>query len=328
MDKPARVVFMSASDFGIPAFKALLAHPQYEVAGLVTQPDRPAGRGRKMSAPPIKRVALSADVPVLQPQRLRDPEAIERVKELKADVIVVAAYGQWIPPEVYDAPPYRTLNIHPSLLPRHRGAAPAMSAILAGDQETGVTIILVGEEMDAGDILEQVRLPIAPEDTTGTLMDKLAELGAQTIVDVLPRWLNGEIQPTPQDHTQATWFRRVRKSQGLIDWTKPAEQIWREVRAYNPWPSAYTFYRGRRLVIHQAWPLTKWDGDAEPGEIQRLGNRIAVATGEGALLLDVVQLAGKRPVTAEDFARGQRALEGTKLGRDTSPAPQGSGHSL
>ncbi len=319
---------MSASDFGIPAFKALLAHPQYEVAGLVTQPDRPAGRGRKMSAPPIKRVALSADVPVLQPQRLRDPEAVERVKDLKADVIVVAAYGQWIPPEVYDAPPYRTLNIHPSLLPRHRGAAPAMSAILAGDQETGVTIILVGEEMDAGDILEQVRLPIAPEDTTGTLMDKLAELGAQIIVDVLPRWLNGEIQPTPQDHTQATWFRRVRKSQGLIDWTKPAEQIWREVRAYNPWPSAYTFYRGRRLVIHQAWPLTKWDGDAEPGEIQRLGNRIAVATGEGALLLDVVQLAGKRPVTAEDFARGQRALEGTKLGRDTSPAPQGSGHSL
>lgn len=304
---------MSGADFGIPAFEALLAAPQYRVAGLVTQPDRPAGRGRKVSAPAIKNVALSADVPVLQPPRLRNPEAIAQVRALDADVIVVAAYGQWIPPEIYDAPPHKTLNIHPSLLPRHRGAAPAMSAILSGDEVTGVTIILMTAEMDAGDILGQVRLPIDPEDTTGTLMDKLAALGAETLLDVLPQWLDGDIQPIPQDHGKATWLSRVEKAQGRIDWTKPAEQIWREVRAYNPWPSAYTFYQGQRLVVHAAWPLPKWDGDAEPGEVVLLGQHVAVATGKGALLLQSVQLAGKRPVTGEEFARGQRALEGVKL---------------
>jgi len=314
LDSTTRVVFMSASDFGIPAFEALLAAPQYDVVGLVTQPDRPAGRGRKVSAPPLKQVALSADVPVLQPQRLRDPEAIAQVNALDADVIVVAAYGQWIPPEIYDAPPHKTLNIHPSLLPRHRGAAPAMSAILSGDEVTGVTIILMTAEMDAGDILGQVRLPIDPEDTTSTLMDKLAALGAAAILDVLPQWLNGDIQPVPQDHDKATWLSRVDKVDGRIDWTKTAEQIWREVRAYSPWPSAYTFYQGKRLVVHAALPLTRWDGDAEPGEMLLLHRSVAVATGKGALLLQSVQLAGKRAITGEEFARGRRDLEGTMLG--------------
>lgn len=314
MEKPTRVVFMVASDFGIPAFEALVAHPEYDVAGLVTQPDRPAGRGRRVSASPIKEMAVSCGVPVLQPRRLRDPEAIAEVAALGADVIVVAAYGQWIPPQVFDAPPYKTLNIHPSLLPRHRGAAPAMSAILSGDEESGITIIRMTEEMDAGDILTQVRLAITPEDTTGTLMAKLARLGAQALVSTLPRWLQGEIEPTPQDHSQATWFPRVRKAQGQINWTKSAEQIWREVRAYNPWPSAYTFYQGQRLVIHRARPLSAWAGSAEPGQVMLLGERLAVACGDGALLLDAVQLAGKRPLTGEEFARGQRNIAGAVLG--------------
>ena len=305
---------MGASDFGIPAFEALVAHPEYDVVGLVTQPDRPAGRGRKVSASPIKEMAVSSGVPVLQPRRLRDPEAIAEVTALDADVLAVAAYGQWIPPQVFDAPPHKTLNIHPSLLPRHRGAAPAMSAILSGDEESGITVIQVTEAMDAGDILAQVRLAITPEDTTGTLMAKLARLGAQTLVSTLPRWLNGEIQPMPQDHSQATWFPRVQKAQGQINWAKPAEQIWREVRAYNPWPSAYTFHQGQRLVIHQARPLIAWAGSAEPGQVMLLGRHLAVATGNGALLPQVVQSAGKRAMTAEEFVRGQRNIAGEMLG--------------
>jgi len=309
-----RTVFMTSSDFGIPAFERLLAQPWCEMAALITQPDRPAGRGQKLSPPAVKELALSRAVPVLQPSRLRTPEAIQQVRELAPELIVVAAYGQWIPREIFDMPPHRSLNIHPSLLPRHRGAAPAMSAILAGDQETGVTILVVAEEMDAGDILAQSRIAIAPEDTTGTLMRKLAALGAELIADIAPLWLRGEIRSAPQNHNEATWFNRITKEQGRIDWTLPAEQIWRQVRAYNPWPSAYTAYRGKRLVIHAAEPAGDLGAPFTPGQIVMLPQGPAIATGKGALLLRQVQLEGKRSVPIAEFMAGQREFIGSQLG--------------
>ncbi|MDH7488695.1 MAG: methionyl-tRNA formyltransferase [Anaerolineae bacterium] len=310
-----RVVFMGSGDFGIPALQALHQQSWGELVALVTQPDKPAGRGMKLRPAPIKEAAMALGIPVLQPVRLRTAESIEAIRALAPDVIVVAAYGQWIPPEVFAAPPFRSLNIHPSLLPRHRGAAPVMSAILAGDRETGVTIILVAEEMDAGDILSQVSLPILPDDTTGSLMRKLADLGAALIVETLPRWLAGQIQPVPQDHSKATWFRQVSKEAGLIDWTEPAEVIWRKVRAFNPWPSAYTFLNGRRLIVHRAMPMPGGRPQPPaPGEVAIYPQGPAVGTGTTPLLLLEVQLEGKKRISGKEFLAGQRGLAGMRLG--------------
>lgn len=313
--KRYRIVFMGSGEFGIPSLQALRQQPWCEIAALVTQPDRPAGRGMKLKPAPIKETALALGIPVLQPARLRAAQSIEAIHALAPDVIVVAAYGQWIPPEVFAFPPFQSLNIHPSLLPRHRGAAPAMSAILAGDTETGVTIILVAEEMDAGDILRQATLPILPDDTTGSLMQKLADLGAALIVETLPKWLAGEIRPVPQDHSKATWFRQVGKEAGLIDWTEPAQLIWRKIRAFNPWPSAYTFLNGRRLIVHRAVPLSgARPQHPAPGEVAIYPEGPAVGTGTVPLLLLEVQLEGKKRITGKEFLAGQRALAGARLG--------------
>ncbi len=310
-----RIVFTGSGDFGIPALRALHQQPWCELVALVTQPDKPSGRGQKVKPTPIKEAAMALGIPVLQPVRLRATESIEAIRALAPDVIIVAAYGQWIPPEVFAAPPFQSLNIHPSLLPRHRGAAPAMSAILAGDSETGVTIIAMAEEMDAGDILGQASLPIMPDDTTGSLMQKLAELGAALIVKTLPAWLAGEIRPVPQDHSKATWFKQVSKEAGLIDWTEPADVIWRKVRAFNPWPSAYTFLNGRRLIVHRAMPVSGENVQPlTPGEAAVTPEGPVVGTGTTPLLLLEVQLEGKKRITGKEFLAGQRALAGARLG--------------
>ncbi len=314
MDK-YRIAFMGSGDFGIPALRALHRQPWVELVALITQPDKPSGRGQRVKATPIKEEAIALGVPVLQPTTLRSPDAVAEIQALRPHVIVVAAYGQWIPPEVFAFPPFQSLNIHPSLLPRHRGAAPAMSAILAGDAETGVTVILVSEEMDAGDILSQATIPISPEDTTGSLMRKLAEVGASLIVQTLPQWLAGQIQPTPQDHSRATWFKRVDKEAGLIQWTEPAEAIWRKIRAFNPWPSAYTFLGGKRLIIHRATPMPPDVArPIAPGEVFLHREGPAVGTGTVPLLLLEVQPEGKRRMTGKEFLAGQRALQGARLG--------------
>lgn len=310
-----RIVFMGSGDFGIPALRALHQQPWCELAALVTQPDKPSGRGQKVKPTPIKEAAMALGIPVLQPVRLRAAESIESIRALAPDVIVVAAYGQWIPPEIFASPPFQTLNIHPSLLPRHRGAAPAMSAILAGDSETGVTIIAMTEEMDAGDIVGQASLPIMPDDTTGSLMQKLAELGAALIVKTLPAWLASQIQPVPQDHSRATWFKQVSKEAGLIDWTEPADVIWRKVRAFNPWPSAYTFLNARRLIVHRAIPVS---GETlrplAPGEAAVTPEGPVIGTGTTPLLLLEVQLEGKKRITGKEFLAGQRTFAGARLG--------------
>jgi len=308
-----RLVFMGTPDFAVPVLKALIG--RYEIVGVVTQPDRRVGRGRRVEAPPTKVVALAHDLPVLQPPRLRHPEVVAELETLAPEVIVVAAYGQILPPEVLAIPPKGCLNVHASLLPRYRGAAPIAAAILAGEEETGVTIMLMDEGMDTGPILAQAICPISPQDTRGSLSAKLAQLGAELLIDTLPRWLAGEIEPRPQDHSQATYSRMIAKEDGLIDWSQSAVEIWRRCRAYYPWPSTYTYWRGKLLKVLKAQALPHWSGQEQPGRVMALDEGLAVATGEGALLLKEVQLAGRRALNVEDFVRGQRDFVGSMLGK-------------
>lgn len=313
MTRVARVLFMGTPGFAVPSLQALV-EAGYDVVGVVTQPDRPAGRGRRLMAPPVKEAALALELPVLQPQTLRHPEIVHQLRELAPDVVVVAAYGEILRPEVLAIPPHGCLNLHASLLPRHRGAAPVVAAILAGDEVTGITIMLMDEGMDTGPILTQSSMPVSSDDTAGALMEKLSYLAADLLIETLPAWLAGEIMPQPQDHEQATYHKLVRKQDGLVDWSLPAVEIWRRVRAYHPWPGAYTYWQGRLLKILRAQPLDDWAGPGSPGEVIRTDQGIVVVTGQGALLLEEIQMAGKRPMSVEDFVRGRRDLIGVSLG--------------
>lgn len=308
-----RLVFMGTPDFAVPILKALIE--RYKIVGVVTQPDRRVGRGRKVEASPVKVVALDNGLPVLQPPSLRRPDVVAELRALALEVIVVAAYGQILRAEVLGIPPRGCLNVHASLLPKYRGAAPIAAAILAGEEETGVTIMLMDEEMDTGPILSQATCSIFPQDTRESLSARLAQLGADLLIDTLPRWLAGEIEPRPQDRSQATYSRIIAKEDGLVDWSQSAVEIWRRSRAYHPWPSTYTHWRGELLKVLSAEALPHWSGDGKPGQVMALYEGLAVATGEGALLLGEVQLAGKRALSAKDFARGQKDFVGSVLGR-------------
>lgn len=324
---PVRVIYMSTPAFGVPTLTLLANDPRFEVIAVVTPPDKPAGRGLKRTPPPVKRAAERLGILVLQPASLRTPEAVHALACLQPDVIAVAAYGQWIPGEIFNLPPKRSLNLHPSLLPRYRGAAPVVGALLAGESEVGLSVLFVEDEMDAGDILAQLRVPVMPGDTTATLMDRLAHIGAPFFVETLAGWVNGTMIPRPQDHAQASWIDRLRKSDGLLDWSMPVEALARRCRAFYPWPGTYTFYRGQRLLIHSARPLDADDQipapgrHLEPGTVLALPQGIGVRTGNGILMLERVQLAGRRPVDARRFACGQPGFIGSRLGsayaRDT-----------
>ena len=317
---PIRVVYMSTPAFGVPALTLLANDPRFEVAAVVTQPDKPAGRGLKRTPPPVKRAAERLGLPVLQPASLRTPEALREIACRRPDVIAVAAYGLWIPGEIFNLPPKRSLNLHPSLLPRYRGAAPVVGALLAGETEVGLSVLFVEDEMDAGDILAQMRVPVMPGDTTATLMDRLAYIGAPFFVETLAGWVDGTIVPVPQDHSQASWIDRLRKADGLLDWTLPAEELARRCRAFSPWPGTFTFYRGQRLLIHSAWPLNAnvpipgIKGPPEPGTVLALPQGIGVVTGNGMLMLERVQLAGRRPLDVRRFICGQPSFVGSRLG--------------
>lgn len=309
-----KLVFMGTPDFAVPVLKALIE--RYEIVGVVTQPDRRVGRGRRVEASPVKVVALAHGLSVLQPPRLRQPDAVAELRALLPEVIVVAAFGQILRAEVLDIPPKGCLNVHASLLPKYRGAAPIAAAILAGEEGTGVTIMLMDEGMDTGPILSQATCPIFPQDTGESLSTRLAQLGANLLMDTLPRWLAGEIEPRPQDHSQATCSRIIAKEDGLIDWSQSAIEIWRRSRAYHPWPSTYTYWRGKLLKVIRVEALPHWSGEGEPGQVMALDEGLAVATGEGALLLSEVQLAGKRALNIENFARGHRDFVGSVLGKE------------
>lgn len=306
-----RVAFFGSPDFAVPTLEALIDSP-YRPVVVITQPDRPAGRGRTLTPPPVKEVATAVGVPLLQPPRLRKPDATAALAAYEPELQIIAAYGQILRPDVLALPRHGTLNVHASLLPRWRGASPIAAAIRAGDHESGVTIMLVDEGEDTGAILSSRTAPIHDDDDAGTLSDRLAAMGAELLLQTIPRWLAGEIKPQPQDATLATRAPRLKKEEGCIDWSQPAVEIWRQVRAFSPWPGATTSLRGDAVRVWSAHP-ERGGGDL-PGAVLGVGDTIAVATGEGVLHLERVQRAGKRAMTAAEFARGERGLIGLRLG--------------
>ncbi len=307
-----RVVFMGSPGFAVPALERLILGG-YDVVGVYTQPDRPAGRGRAPASPPVKNAAVQRGLPVFQPESLRSPEALAQLEQLKPDVIVICAFGQILTQAVLDIPPRQCVNVHFSLLPRHRGASPVAAAILAGDIFTGVSIQLVRVKLDTGPILTRAAVPISPHDNTGSLTEKLALVGADLLLEALTGWLRNEITPRPQDEAEATYFSQIDKEAGEIDWTLPAVEIWRRVRAYYPWPGGYTTWRGRQLKILEAEVLT---GEKSPGAgkvVALSGQRVGIGAGKGVLGVLRVQLEGKKAMTAADFLHGQHDFVGSLL---------------
>ncbi len=305
---------MGTPAFALPTLAQLCA--RYPVVGVVTQPDRPAGRGRKVIAPPVKEMALAEGIAVFQPKNLRRVEAIERIRAWAPDLIVVAAFGQILPPAVLRIPRYGALNVHASLLPRWRGAAPIQAAILAGDERTGVTIMQMDEGLDTGPILAQRETAIGPLETAGQLEERLAQMGAELLIEVLPDYLAGRLQPRPQPEEGVTLARRLPKEAARLDWNESAEALARRVRAFAPKPGAYTEWEGKRLKVLLAKPLDVAGPEgAIPGTVFVREGRPAVVTGGGdALLLLQLQMAGKRPLTGEVFLRGSKKMVGAVLG--------------
>lgn len=300
-----RVVFMGSPDFALPTLGALAQN--YDVIGVITQPDRPAGRGRVLTPPPVKVLADDLDIPVFQPIRLRDSEVMGVLTNWNADLIVVAAFGQILPPEILDLPAYGCLNVHASLLPRWRGAAPIQAAILHGDPQTGVTIMKMDEGLDTGPLLSQRALPISAQETAGSLSAKLAHLGAESLIETIPAYLNGNLQPKPQQG-ESTYAPMLKKSDGELDFTLPALNLERKIRAFDPWPGTFMNWNNQRLIIHRA-RITQagQPGDAEyrvPGDHLIIEDSPAIMTGEGIIIFEELQPAGKKPMPGPVFIRG------------------------
>nr|WP_290667786.1 methionyl-tRNA formyltransferase [Ardenticatena sp.] len=316
-NKP-RLIFLGTPVFAVPSLQRLAERGTYDLVQVITQPDRPAGRGRKLRPSPVKEAAQTLGIPVWTPETLKTPDAIARLRDLQPDVAVVVAYGEILRPNVLAIPPKGFVNVHASLLPKYRGAAPIQAALLNGDRETGVSIMLLDEGMDTGPVLAQRVVPIAPDETAGSLSEKLAQVGADLLVETLPRWLAGEIVPQPQDHSQASITRLIKKTHGRIDWAQPAEVIERQVRAYTPWPSAFTTWDGRLLKVLRARVVDAPVQGLMPGTVVMHEDAPAVVTGKGLLLLEEVQLEGKRPTSGRAFLQGYRDVVGARLGDDTT----------
>ena len=310
-----KIIFMGTPEFAVPALERLIAGG-YEVAAVYTQPDKAAGRGRAMEEPPVKKTALQHKLTVLQPENFKSSETKRQLFELKPDAVVVAAFGQILPRSVLEIPAFGCINIHPSLLPKYRGVAPVPAAILNGDEFTGVSIMLMDKGIDTGPVLTSVHVPVFPQDTTETLMQKLANTSAQLLLDTLPGWFRKEITPQPQNNDEASYTKMLTKEAGEIDWKLPAVQIWRQVRAYQPWPGSYTRWQGKQLKILETVPLIG-EGTGEAGTVLAVNKNEAafgISTGDGILAVKKVQLEGKKAVTADEFLRGQRQFIGVKLG--------------
>ncbi len=311
---PLRIIFAGTPDFSVPSLEALLAAGQ-EVVAVYTQPDRPAGRGRKLTPSPVKAAALAQGLPVFQPPTLRDEGAVADLRALAADLMVVVAYGLLLPQAVLDAPRLGCVNVHASLLPRWRGAAPIQRALLAGDGESGVTIMRMAAGLDTGPLYLLRPLAVAPRETGGTLSDQLARLGAQALVEALPGIADGSLIPVPQDDDLANYAHKLTKAEAEVDWSRPAVEIDRLIRAFDPWPVAQTSLEGVSLRL---WGSELSDlippPAALPGQVLAAGKGgIEVATGAGVLRLTRLQPPGKRPMSAAEFLNA-RHLDGARLG--------------
>ncbi|MEW6671760.1 MAG: methionyl-tRNA formyltransferase [Thermodesulfobacteriota bacterium] len=307
-----KVIFMGTPDFAVPALNRL-HRDGHEIVMTVTQPDRPKGRGRQVSATPVKAAALALNLPVSQPESIRTVEFGRAVKALQPDVMVVVAFGQILPKSLLSVPSYGSINIHASLLPKYRGPAPIQWAIINEEKQTGVTTMVMDEGLDTGDILLTEKTDILPEDTAGTLYDRLAGLGAELLGETLRRLGTGNIRPLPQDHRLSTYAPLLKKTDGQIDWSRPAHTLDAFIRGMSPWPGAFTFHAGKRLKILRAEPARTEAREAPGTVVQGFSGELRVMTGDGALsLLDIQGASGKR-LSAKDFLRGNPLPPGTVL---------------
>lgn len=309
-----KIVYMGTPDFAVPALAAL-AESGYEVAGVVTQPDKPKGRSKTLVPTPVKEEALKYGIPVYQPKKVREPEFVETLKEIGPDIIIVAAFGQIIPKEILDMPEFGCINIHASLLPKYRGAAPIQQAVINGDKEAGVTIMKMGIGLDTGDMISQASVPLAEDETGGSLFDRLADLGADLLVKTLPSIFDRTAVYEPQPEESPTpYVGMITKQMGLLDFHKDAEELERLIRGMDPWPSAYTFLNGKSLKVWKAAVEQKVSGSEEPGTIVNTDKEgIHVACGQDRLVLKEIQLEGKKRMDAAAFLRGYPIETGTML---------------
>ena len=313
-----RIVFIGTGEIGVPTLRALL-DSEHEIVAVVTQPDKPVGREQRIEPPPIKKALIgrarppasaqatagAPGAPIFQPAKIKDPQTIEKIRRLTPDVIVVIAYGQILPRDVLEIPRVACLNLHASLLPRWRGAAPIQAAIAAGDCETGITVMYMDEGLDTGDILLQRTVEILPNDTGGSLHDRLAQIAPETLLESLRLLAAGNALRVPQENTRATYAPKLKREHGQIDWSESAEAIERKIRAYNPWPGTFMKVGGQNLKIFSACVV---DLNGQPGGILRSDKDLTIAAGKGALSLAEVQLEGRRRMSAAEFLRGHRAL--------------------
>ncbi|KAF0820311.1 MULTISPECIES: methionyl-tRNA formyltransferase [unclassified Cytobacillus] len=311
-----KIVFMGTPDFSVPVLKQVI-EDGYEVIGVVTQPDRPVGRRKVLTPPPVKVEAEKQGIPVYQPEKIRQPEELEKVLALKPDLIVTAAFGQILPKDLLEAPKFGCINVHASLLPELRGGAPIHYAILQGKEKTGITIMYMAEKLDAGDILTQVEVPITETDTVGTLHDKLSEAGSKLLSDTLPKLLNGELNPIRQNEEEATFAYNIKREQEKIDWSNTGEEIYNHIRGLNPWPVAYTTFEGKVIKIWNSKKIRHAENH-DPGTIIRLEeDGIVVAAGnETAVKITELQPSGKKKMPAEQFLRGagSNLTDGSRFG--------------
>ena len=320
-----KVVFMGTPDFAVGALEAIV-QAGHEVAAVVTQPDKPKGRGKEVQMTPVKQCALKYEIPVFQPQKIREAECVEQLRTYGADIFIVAAFGQILSEEILKMPKYGCVNIHASLLPKYRGAAPIQWVILNGESETGITIMQMDVGLDTGDMLLKCVVPIDAKETGESLHDKLSEVGAKLIVEALPKIEKGELIPRKQDETQANYVGMIKKSLGHIDWSKEAVEIDRLVRGLNSWPSAYTYYNKKTLKIWESEPVDETGtamndteagvtSDAPNGSIRKVEKEaFYVKTGKGLLKVTEVQLEGKKRMRVKDFLLGYPLTEGILLG--------------
>ena len=304
-----RVVFMGSPDFALPSLRALAGRGgsgtrPYQVVGVVTQPDRASGRGRELKAPPVKALALDLSLPIIQPEKLRDPAALQQLRDWNPDLIVVSAFGQLLKPDVLDLPRFGCINVHASLLPRWRGAAPINAAILAGDEETGVTIMKMDAGLDTGPMLAQRSIRLTRDDTAGSVFERLSTLGADLLLATLPDYLTGKLTPTPQPAEAVTYAPMLKKEDGRLDFTRPAAELERRVRAMNPWPGAWFEYNGEPLKVMRA--SVNGGKRAASGSRLIVERRPAVMCGEDFLVLEEVQPAGKKVMPGKVFLAGRR----------------------
>ena len=318
-----RVLFIGTGEIGVPVLRSLLESREHDLIGVVTQPDKPVGRAQRIEAPPIKAALTGSTLPILQPPRIRTEDAVHEIRALAPDVIVVMAYGQILPRAVLEIPRIACLNLHASLLPQHRGAAPIQAAIVAGDHESGISVMYMSEGLDTGDVLLQSRLELSPDETGGSLHDRLAQIAPGALHEALAQLQQGNASRVPQDSSAATYAPKLEREHGRIQWTESAALIERKIRAFNPWPGAFTILRDagheRKLKIFSAKVVAA--EKTAPGEILSASDSLTIAANEGALSLGEVQLEGKRRMSASEFLRGYNAP--VRIAGDGAGPPSG-----